>query len=807
MPNTSPEVIRIETTKELDVVLERAKSEKWKEIAIRPSGSRRLPQRSSIKIITSPRKMISNIIANILKVDSLLCLDIGNNEINERDFEKIGELEWIQELNASSVEITISNMKAISRLVNLTSIDLSYCRIDLDKAKILGEMKKIKNLNIGYNDWRESEIESILDLDELMSLNVEKNDLGSKGVKLISKLKKLTSLNVSANSIDIDGARNIFQIDSLIELNISLNRIGNLAESGIDRLKKLKHLSISSNEIDAVGARTLSELNGLMSLDISDNKIGNSGVKIIESLSSLVALNLSNNKIKGDGVAFLSTLSELNHLNLNFNKIGDVGVKIISGLEKLLTLKLSLNEIRDEGLTSFFSLKALTCLDLSYNKIGDVGAKVIGELNELVSLNLSNNQIGTKGAIFLGNLSSLEELDIGYNSIGREGANSLLLLKNIEKLDISRNGISGLLGILKEIRARMKKISVLKISDNEEDFPDASRILRMISASTIFSAIDASLTKLPIEAQSVSAIGLELDKKFKQQSEQELGRETIELPETEPTSAPREKVDVAIFVSSDHAYSAMLQRFTLDKPTSMTTAKGSCTVTIVNLSNHRHELVGKTESVVSSLSPHLVLLVGTAKTFATQKNCLGDVIISRSIKKTVLKDKISLDVESFYEKSPIDLKSLEEIEINSIPMWNSIDSLTAEQPSRSSSFVVNDTQYQKEIELCLKSLDKRTYPKRVTDNLLLMESPQDALSLVDGRKQFSTIGAMIDIENADIYNVCQKANVPVLTICAISEIIGCKCSEDWTLYACHTAAAYTKMLIEAGVFVSPSEKP
>jgi nucleoside phosphorylase len=58
------------------------------------------------------------------------------------------------------------------------------------------------------------------------------------------------------------------------------------------------------------------------------------------------------------------------------------------------------------------------------------------------------------------------------------------------------------------------------------------------------------------------------------------------------------------------------------------------------------------------------------------------------------------------------------------------------------------------------------------------------------------------MESAGVYIPCQRNNIPVLAIRGISDIVGWKRDEAWTLYACHTAAAYARMLIAAGVFDS-----
>ena len=58
------------------------------------------------------------------------------------------------------------------------------------------------------------------------------------------------------------------------------------------------------------------------------------------------------------------------------------------------------------------------------------------------------------------------------------------------------------------------------------------------------------------------------------------------------------------------------------------------------------------------------------------------------------------------------------------------------------------------------------------------------------------------MESAGAYVPCQRNGVPFLAIRGISDIVGWRRDEAWTLYACHTAAAYTRMLVGAGIFVA-----
>jgi nucleoside phosphorylase len=48
----------------------------------------------------------------------------------------------------------------------------------------------------------------------------------------------------------------------------------------------------------------------------------------------------------------------------------------------------------------------------------------------------------------------------------------------------------------------------------------------------------------------------------------------------------------------------------------------------------------------------------------------------------------------------------------------------------------------------------------------------------------------VEMESAGIYKATQGRNVPFLAIRGISDVVGFRREDDWTPYACETAAAF-----------------
>ena len=89
-----------------------------------------------------------------------------------------------------------------------------------------------------------------------------------------------------------------------------------------------------------------------------------------------------------------------------------------------------------------------------------------------------------------------------------------------------------------------------------------------------------------------------------------------------------------------------------------------------------------------------------------------------------------------------------------------------------------------------------TSARRIVSSDRLIKDPE---LLQQWRRVLKSVAA-VEMESAGVYLLCQRHPLPFLAIRGMSDIVGWKRDEAWTLYACHTAAAYTKMLAGAGVF-------
>ncbi|EFC46179.1 predicted protein [Naegleria gruberi] len=199
--------------------------------------------------------------------------------MNSRFMSSIVDVKFSEMLFNS--EETPKFINEMTKMKQLTSLDISYNLIYAEGAKSISEMKQLTSLDIGGNRIYDKGAKFISELKQLKSLNIYNDWIGIDGIKPISEMKQLTSLDIGRNHIGDEVAKFISDMKQLTSLTVNNNRIGVEGAKFISEMKQLKSLGINNNQIYAEGAKFISEMKQLTSLDISDNQIYAEGAKFI----------------------------------------------------------------------------------------------------------------------------------------------------------------------------------------------------------------------------------------------------------------------------------------------------------------------------------------------------------------------------------------------------------------------------------------------------------------------------------------------------------------------------------------------
>jgi nucleoside phosphorylase len=302
------------------------------------------------------------------------------------------------------------------------------------------------------------------------------------------------------------------------------------------------------------------------------------------------------------------------------------------------------------------------------------------------------------------------------------------------------------------------------------------------------------------------------------------------------------QVDFAIITIREDEFEAVLQRFPAEaqQGTSgrtygicqvQTKTGKSCKVAVTRSSEQGNDAAQQVANdMISDLDPQMLLVVGIAGGVPSDDFTLGDVIVSTRID--------NLNVSKRYEdgREEFDLRSgihpgISNITANlllykkALAGWNDPASITLDRPevdlkqfetkemqAKLADTHANAAWYKKlrtSITTQLGGTKNSTrIPRTVTGTIASSNSVVRNVDLLVQWLQTARSILAIEMESAGVYQATQRIQqqYQVMAIRGISDIIGFERDDQWTKYACQTAAAFAHAFVTAGI-VTPRATP
>ena len=387
----------------------------------------------------------------------------------------------LRRLNAAGSEITSIPQDYFSKLVELTSLDLSGNELADFPISTRG-LAKLRLLDISSNQLSVLP-NNIFDgaFPLLEHLDVSKNQL--QHFPSTSSLTSMTFFNASSNSISTL-PQSLLQLSSLNEIDMSFNLIEQFPSINLLEQNSLTRLhlegnaqwNISSLHMNRASAELMfsiaRSLPFLRTLDLSDKNINSIDADLFQNgmagIPSLEKVFLDRNDIS-DTSPLSSAIKQnhnLTHISLKDNAIGNGGMGVlgdaVSTLHNLKYLDLRENEYDMIGAGKLAEKGVVHISTILFDQNSDLGGKGYGDddamriahalpyFSDLGTLDLGDNGIGPAGAAALAASIApshqITHLRISSNRLGNEGAASIAAaLKNCQNLSIlslSNNNIS-----------------------------------------------------------------------------------------------------------------------------------------------------------------------------------------------------------------------------------------------------------------------------------------------------------------------------------------------------------------------------
>lgn len=230
------------------------------------------------------------------------------SSIAATDFTALAAIPQLSELDLSGCVMSEKSIEAISKMTELTTLNLSGCA--LKNVNAISSLVKLETLDLSNNVI--SDITPLAKLKFLTSLSVKNNPIND-----LTSLKNCTKLEyLDISSCEITDLEPLAGMKMLNTLDASDNKITSI--TAVSKCTKLQQLFVSSNKVEDISV--LSNLGSLTVFDGSYNEI--STIPDFGGSHPLQRINLNYNAISS--VKGLSGLSSLNYVLLDYNKITDL---------------------------------------------------------------------------------------------------------------------------------------------------------------------------------------------------------------------------------------------------------------------------------------------------------------------------------------------------------------------------------------------------------------------------------------------------------------------------------------------------
>lgn len=293
-----------------------------------------------------------NSITNIIFISNLTAINVLNlssTKIASGSLEIISKLTHLNILNVSHTCILEEELQFISKFVNLQEVYVSSLPLIQNFNSIpFSKLPALKILDISYHKFI-TDIEAVSSLINLEELNVSYTSIGSNIFSNIGSLTNLRDLNCSST--------NVAEIPFGVNLPCNLRTI-NLHNthvkdfSNILALSEIINLNLSYTSItDEDIGKIFNNLFQLKKLDLSLVQIANMDILMnISNMTNLTDLNLSSFVgLMSSNLTCLSVLTNLECLKLSRNiLICDEGIMNITTLTNLRELKVVRTSVTEE---------------------------------------------------------------------------------------------------------------------------------------------------------------------------------------------------------------------------------------------------------------------------------------------------------------------------------------------------------------------------------------------------------------------------------------------------------------------------
>lgn len=262
-------------------------------------------------------------------------LQLNRAAIGEFTCRAISRLVNLEELNLANSQF--DSIDFCRDMRKLTSLDLSHTQVD--NLQVLLQHPQLLRLNLSSTQIGEPELKVISQLPHLSSLEIAYARLGDQDLRHLEGTR-LTELSLLGVPVTDDGMQWLAGMNELAVLDLSYASITGVGLSRLNARSTLKRLMLEDTDVENEDLKVVSEFIELEELCLEGLRIDDAGLAWLQGLKKLTRLDLEGTQVVGPGLKYLSDLPSLEQLNLYNLPVTDMDLAQLQKLPKACVIEL-----------------------------------------------------------------------------------------------------------------------------------------------------------------------------------------------------------------------------------------------------------------------------------------------------------------------------------------------------------------------------------------------------------------------------------------------------------------------------------
>ena len=246
-----------------------------------------------------------------LELRNIKLLKLTGASITDVGLMTVSKIKTLESLYLNKVKlITIEGLEHLTKLKNLTYLNLNATRFGNEALPIVSKIKSLKVLRLMDLKLTEEALAPLIDHPNLMDIDVNRSKI-KDGVGVLRNVKTLEIIRVGTNGVTDNGVK------------------------ALDGLPNLKALHIQGNPITGAGLRTISTWPVLQDLWIIETNVRPEDLSVLKKTKTLQILRVDGLKINDISISYITGLKQIKHLTIGDNQITDKGLLKLASMPNL----------------------------------------------------------------------------------------------------------------------------------------------------------------------------------------------------------------------------------------------------------------------------------------------------------------------------------------------------------------------------------------------------------------------------------------------------------------------------------------